>query len=141
MADMHDWKKGDLLPVMKKRVTLEHIREYAIVSGDQNPLHTNDNFAQKTAVGGIVAHGMLTLAYVSEMMMALFGEDWLTGGHMDIRFKNPARPGDELTLGGEVVGVAKRKTGMTVNCDIFCDNQNARPVLVGTCSVKISRKE
>jgi len=138
---MREWKKGEVLPVLKKRVTLEGIRRYAAVSGDLNPLHMDDAFAKKTAVGGIVAHGMLTLAYVSEMMTGLFGDDWLTGGSLDIRFKNPARPGDELTLGGEISGTVQRKNATTVDCDVYCHNQHLQPVMVGTCRVKISRKE
>lgn len=140
-ANVMDLKKGDALPALKKKVNLERIRDYARASGDLNPLHVDENFAQKTNFGGIVAHGMLTLAYVSEMMTKLFGDDWLSSGHLDVRFKQPARPGDELTLSGEVAGIVRRKTGTTVNCDICCENQNAQPVLVGTCRVKLSRKE
>jgi len=138
---LDDLKKGHALPVLKKKVTFERIRDYAYVSGDLNPLHIDNNFAQKTSFGGIVAHGMLTLAYVSEMMTKLFGEDWFSNGHLDMRFKNPARPGDELTLSGEVISVVRKKTGTIIKCDILCENQNAKPVLMGTCRVRLSRKE
>jgi 3-hydroxybutyryl-CoA dehydratase len=136
-----DVKRGDLLPPLKKRITAERIRDYACVSGDLNPLHVDAGFAQKTNFGGIVAHGMLTLAYVSEMMAGLFGEDWLYGGQLDMRFKNPARPGDELTIGGEVAGVTRRKSATTIKCDILCENQYSQPVMVGTCQVRLPRKE
>jgi len=134
-------KKGDALPVLKKKITVKRIRDYAQVSGDFNPLHVDENFARKTAFGGIVAHGMLTLAYVSEMMTKLFGEDWLSSGHLDVRFKNSACPGDELTLSGKIFGIVRRKTGTTINCDILCENQNAQSVAVGTCRVRLARKE
>jgi 3-hydroxybutyryl-CoA dehydratase len=136
-----DLKKGDVLIELKKKITFKRIQDYARVSGDFNPLHVDENFAQNTNFGGIVAHGMLTLAYVSEMMTKFFGEDWLSIGHLDVRFKQPAHPGDELTLSGEVLGIVRRKTGTTVNCDIRCENQYSEPVLIGTCKVRLPRKE
>ena len=138
-SHLHELRKGDALPALKKNITFEHIREYASISGDLNPLHVDENFARDTSFGGIVAHGMLTLAYVSEMMAGFFGEDWFSTGHLDVRFKQPSRPGDKLTLHGEVLGVIRRKTGTTVICDVQCDNQHHQSVLIGTCKVRLSK--
>ncbi len=134
---LSDLKKGYSLPVLKKNVTLEHIQQYARVSGDLNPLHVDENFARHTTFGGIVAHGMLTLAYISEMMAGFFGEDWFSTGHMDVRFKQAARPGDELTINGNVLSVIRRKTGTTVTCDVHGENQNNQSILIGTCRVRV----
>jgi 3-hydroxybutyryl-CoA dehydratase len=136
-----DLRKGDIFPVLNKTVTQQNIRDYANISGDLNQLHLDEKFAQKTAFGGIVAHGMLTLAYVSEMMTAIFGKEWLSNGHLDVRFKHPARPGDELVLRGEVISIVTRKTRVTINCDIQCKNQNSQLILIGNCRVKLPRKE
>ncbi len=71
---------AELTPVVKK-ITQEKINRYAEAGGDGNPLHTDPEFAARTMFGGTIAHGMLVLAYLSEMLTAAFGPAWafLTG--------------------------------------------------------------
>ena len=83
-------------PVVK-RLSQEQINRYADASGDHNPVHVNEAFARATPFGGTIAHGMLVLASISEMMAAALGEAWLTGGKLRVRFKAPARPDDTIT--------------------------------------------
>jgi 3-hydroxybutyryl-CoA dehydratase len=73
------------------------IDAYAQASGDYNPIHIDPAFAASTPMGGTIAHGMLVLAFISEMMTAAFGENWLSSGGLDVRFRAPARPGDRIT--------------------------------------------
>ncbi|MCX8126229.1 MAG: MaoC family dehydratase [Dehalococcoidia bacterium] len=84
-----------------RRVTREAIRLYAEASGDFNPIHVDEAFAATTPFGGIIAHGMMIVAYASEMMGQEFSRKWLSGGIMRVRFRNPARPGDVLTITAE----------------------------------------
>jgi 3-hydroxybutyryl-CoA dehydratase len=70
---------------------------YAGASGDHNPIHIDEAFARTTPMGGTIAHGMLVLSFISEMMTAAFGERWLASGSLDVRFRAPARPGDRVT--------------------------------------------
>ena len=96
---------GDELPALSKAITQDEILRYARVSGDGNPLHTDPEFAAATQFGGTVAHGMLVLAYLSEMLTAAFGERWVAHGRMKARFRAPARPGDTVTAAGRVIKV------------------------------------
>ena len=93
---------GYTLPELSKPIIQENINLYAKASRDFNPIHINEEFAKKTPAGGTIAHGMLVLAYLSEMMTDLFGKSWLTAGQFNIRFKAPARPGDLLSIQGKV---------------------------------------
>jgi 3-hydroxybutyryl-CoA dehydratase len=113
------YKAGDELPPLAKTITQEKIGRYADASGDHNPLHTDQEFASATQFAGTVAHGMLVLAYLSEMLTAAFGERWITGGWMKARFRAPARPGDTVTASGRVT----RVDDGTVRCDAECRNQ------------------
>jgi 3-hydroxybutyryl-CoA dehydratase len=116
---------GSELAPLTKTVTQEKINRYAPASGDLNPLHTDAAFAAKTRFGGTIAHGMLVLAYVSEMLTANFGEAWVAGGRLKARFRGPARPGDTLTVSGRVTALDGGKT----SCEVECRNQ-AGEVLV-----------
>ena len=96
---------GDALPEVRKTVTQEMIHRYAEVSGDRNPLHIDPDFAATTQFGGTIAHGMLALAFVSEMLTAAFGEAWVSGGRLKVRFRGAARPGDEVIARGRVASM------------------------------------
>jgi 3-hydroxybutyryl-CoA dehydratase len=80
-----------------RTLTQDMLHKYADASGDHNPIHVDEAFAKTTPMGGTIAHGMLVLSFISEMMAGAFGERWLTSGSLDVRFRAPARPGDTVT--------------------------------------------
>ncbi len=57
-----------ILPPVSRTVTREQVERYADVSGDHNPIHVDEAFAADTRFGRPIAHGMLVLAFVSEML-------------------------------------------------------------------------
>jgi 3-hydroxybutyryl-CoA dehydratase len=117
---------------VSKVITQEKINAYALAGGDGNPLHTDPAFAAKTQFGGTIAHGMLVLAYVSEMLTAAFGEDWLASGRLkNARFRAPARPGDTLTAAGTVTKVEGGKTF----CKVECRNEGGEVLVSGEAEV------
>jgi len=130
---------GMALPELKKRITQEDINRYAEVSRDFNPIHIDEDFARKTPLGGTIAHGMLVLAYVSQMMTMAFGKDWLTGGKLSVRFKAPARPGDIVNINGKVVKVEKSGEQSIVGCELLCSNQNGDAIIIGETEVRVKQ--
>ena len=88
------------LAVVSKEISQEQLNAYARASGDDNSLHLDPEFAAGTQFGGIIAHGMLTLAFISEMMAAAHGRDWLESGSLRIRFKGAAYLGDRVGAWG-----------------------------------------
>ena len=56
------------LRAVEHRVTQEQLARYAEASGDYNPLHLDPAFAAGTPYGRPIAHGMLVLAFVSELL-------------------------------------------------------------------------
>ncbi len=89
------------VPPVVKQLSEEQVGRYADAAGDHNPIHVDESFARNTPFGGTIAHGMLVLASVSEMMAAAFGEAWLTGGKLRVRFRAPARPTDTITASAQ----------------------------------------
>jgi len=135
ITDIYD---GAELPQLVRSVVQMNINRYAEAARDFNPIHTNEEFAKKTPAGGTIAHGMLALAYVSQMLTDAFGLDWVCGGKIDIRFKAPARPGDTLTIDGQVVRIENDEGRKTVRCDITCTNQKDEVVVLGNAEVRLS---
>jgi 3-hydroxybutyryl-CoA dehydratase len=138
---MSDIKVGTNLPEMHKKVIQEDINLYAKASRDFNPVHIDPEFAKKTPAGGTIAHGMLILAYVSQMMTEAFGKTWLTGGKLNVRFKSPARPGDIVTVQGKINQIQGENALLTVNCGVLCVNQNGETVITGETSIRINKDE
>jgi 3-hydroxybutyryl-CoA dehydratase len=122
------------LPSITKHLTQDQIAHYADASGDHNPLHLDPVFAATTQFGGTIAHGMLVLAFVSEMLTAAFGQAWLDSGRLKIRFRGPARPGDTVTATGRV---KKVEGGRTV-CDIECRSASGEVLISGEAEVALA---
>jgi 3-hydroxybutyryl-CoA dehydratase len=132
---------GMNLPGFRKHITQEEINLYAEASRDFNPVHIDPEFARKTAAGGTIAHGMLVLAYVSQMMTGAFGKSWLTGGKFNVRFKTPARPEDVLEIKGNIKKLQNESGQTTVYCEILCSNQKGETVISGEAIVRVKSDE
>jgi 3-hydroxybutyryl-CoA dehydratase len=124
---------GAELPPLTKTVTQERINRYAEASGDHNPLHVDPAYAATTQFGGPIAHGMLVLAFLSEMLTAAFGEAWVSGGRMKVRFRGPARPGDTVTAAGQVT----KRDGTRVVCQVECRNRAGEVLVSGDAEVSL----
>lgn len=133
-------KAGAILPELKKTVTQADISLYARASRDFNPIHIDPEFAKKTPLGGTIAHGMLILAYMSQMLTDAFGIEWLTGGKLGIRFKSPARPGDTVTVSGVVATVQDTGGVKLVSINVDCRNQKDETVITGEASVSLNSR-
>jgi 3-hydroxybutyryl-CoA dehydratase len=86
-------------------MTMERITQYEEILGIGNPVHVDETYAKGTPFGGIIAHGLVNAAYVSEMFMNVFPREWVHGGEMEIQFTLPLRPGDTV----RIEGVLERK--------------------------------
>ena len=122
---------------LSRRVTQEGIRRYAEASGDFNPIHVDEECAHATPFGGTIAHGMLVLAYVSEMMAAAFGHDWLDGGRLKVRFRAPARPGDTLSIRAEARHARQTDGQRVFEYGVECSNQKGEVLVSGTAEVTV----
>ncbi|MGB6936537.1 MAG: MaoC family dehydratase, partial [Xanthobacteraceae bacterium] len=63
----------DQLIERRMQVDRTAIRRYADVTDDHNPIHLDPDFAAKTPMGGIIAHGMLSLSLLWQSLQATFG--------------------------------------------------------------------
>ncbi len=118
-----------------KQLSREQVSEYADASDDHNPIHIDEAFAAASPLGGTIAHGMLVLATISEMMGASLGEAWLKGGRLKIRFKAPAKTADTVTASA----TAQKSADVEVfRYAVECRNQNGEVLISGTAQVPAS---
>jgi acyl dehydratase len=111
---LQDWlaqHQGKRFPGRARTITEADILNFAGVSGDFSPIHTDERFASGTRYGTRIAHGLLTLSIVTTLAgsgrpfraLASYGYDGL-------RFVGVVRPGDTVSVEGEVAD-ARRKDG------------------------------
>lgn len=127
---------GDALPTVRREITQSNIDAYRRVSGDNNRIHHDAEFASSTRFGGVIAHGMLTLALVSEMMASAFGAEWLATGNLRVRFRGAARPGDVLETSGTVAKIETGSEGADLSCNFELRNADSgERIITGTASL------
>ena len=81
---------------MEREVTQEVINLFAEVSGDYNPVHVDPEFAAASLFKGVIAHGILSAAYISAVLgtqLPGLGSIYLG---QTLKFRAPVRPGDKV---------------------------------------------
>ena len=131
-----DLDAGTRLPCQSRTITQKQLNRYSQVSGDQNPLHLDPDFAATTQFGGIIVHGMLTLALVSEMLVAAFGKSWLETGGLKVRFKGAAYVGENLETWGRVEKIATNGRVTELVCAVGVWNRDRdQEIITGTATL------
>ena len=83
-------------------LTDDKMQKFKDISGDENPLHTNEELALKKGMLGKVVYGMLTSSFYSTLVgVHLPGEKCLLQG-LDIIFKKPVYLNEKLKVVGEI---------------------------------------
>ncbi len=90
-------------------LTTDHVKTFAELTGDRNPLHFDESFASKTKFGRLVVQGGLTTG----LLHALVAMDMPGPGTVflsqDWKFTAPVFIGDTITAEAEVVSVHQSK--------------------------------
>ncbi|ANB03097.1 bifunctional enoyl-CoA hydratase/phosphate acetyltransferase [Ectothiorhodospira sp. BSL-9] len=118
---------------IERRLTMDDIKLFAIMSGDVNPAHVDEDFAKSTRFQEIIAHGMWGGALISTVLgTELPGPGTIYLGQT-LRFKAPVGLGDVLRVHVKVLEKDPSKNGIKFDCR--CTNQDDRDVIVGVADV------
>lgn len=116
-----------------REVRARDIELFTELSGDRNPLHYDEELAERSRFGGIVVQGGVT----SGLLNALVAEELPGPGsvflQVDWRFTAPVRPGDVITAEARVLETREDKPVTTLATTIT--NQDGVVVLDGTAVV------
>jgi acyl dehydratase len=97
-------------------------------------IHTDEAWARAKGFRTTLAQGMMSTAYVSEMMTELLGAGFVKGGGMSMAFVKPVYAGDRLTVRGVVKEVRPEPNATRVVVDVWCENQHGEKTAVGTAT-------
>ena len=117
----------------KKIVTEEMIVHFAEATGDDNPVHLDEEFAKTSIFKKRVAHGMLTAGIMSGVFGTRFPGQGTIYISQTISFIRPVFIGDEITVSLKVLEVRTEKNRLVV--ETTCLNQEGKKVLTGRAEV------
>ncbi|MFL2640087.1 MAG: MaoC family dehydratase [Dehalococcoidia bacterium] len=130
------------LTTLVREINQKLITDYAEVSGDKNPIHIDSSFAQKSQFKGTIAHGMIIVGYFSDFMDRIHGSNWSKTGRIKVKFRNPARPGDTLSISGELKRQEEISADSAVTISskysLKCHNQRGELISSATAEVVIN---
>lgn len=117
-------------------VTEKTVQQFAEMCGDYNQIHFDEEYAKTTRFKGRIAHGMIVGALISRAL-----NDGLGGGGIylaqNMKFVNPVRIGDTVTVKIKVLSLRKEKGIASVETNAF--NQNGEQVVKGDAVIMMSK--
>jgi 3-hydroxybutyryl-CoA dehydratase len=125
-----DARSGDPLPVLARTVTQEMIDAYAEASGDFNPIHVDPEYAKAGPFGRTIAHGLMTLAFVAQILNEWSGGRFDASGEIDIAFVGPVFVGDTVEVTGTVEALVERDGVACARVKLTC-RAGERQILAG----------
>lgn len=140
-----DFEVSDVIVTARRTVTEADVTTFAGISGDFNPLHTDEEFMKTTPFGGRIAHGLLSVAIGTGLInqMGIFEGTNLALLNMNIKFLGAVKFGDTIHL--ELKTVEKKETSKPekgiITFDANVKNQEDETVVEMQWILMMKRKE
>ena len=126
-----DVQIGDAIPkLVKSPVSHLQLVRYAGASGDFNPLHTDPKIGELIGIGGIIAHGMLIMGFVGQMLSDYVGPTALR--KFGVRFKGMTRLNDQITCTGTITEKYEADSEARIAGKVQAVDQNGDVKVTGT---------
>ncbi len=138
MSRFNDIKVGDKAE-LKHVITQDDIEKFVALTGDDNKLHIDKDYASKTTFKKPVAHGMLGASFISTIIGTKLPGDGALWFAQNLEFLLPVRVGDEIVVKAEVIKKIERLKIIELQTDIY--NQHKQKVTTGIAKVKIIEQE
>jgi acyl dehydratase len=132
---VEDLAVGQEIEPTVKQMTLQRMSR-PLMAGS-NPIHYDAAFAKNAGLPAPIATGVMSSAFLSEMLTNAFGVEWIRGGSMDVKFIRLIYAGDTVTARGRITSRSETSTGVRIALAIWCETQRGEPVTVGTASVVV----
>ena len=131
---------GDELPTLVKGPIQQiQLTRYAGASGDFNPIHQDDEFARAAGMGGVFAHGMLSMGFVGQVVT-----DWAGPAavrKLSVRFAGLVRLKDTITCRGRVLDKSSKNDTHLVDLEVWAENQKGERVVTGKATVALPTRD
>ena len=118
--------------MLERKITQNDILLFSKVSGDENPVHLDEEYAQKTIFGRRIAHGMLTASLISAVIAEQLPGHGTVYLSQTLKFLRPVLPGQFVTTRVLVTHIEHSNRRVTLDCEC---KVNQKVVLAGEALV------
>lgn len=133
-TELKDIIVGDAEYKNKILITEELLQKFADISGDYNPLHINESFAQKRGFKNKVAYGNILGLLISQLVgMHLWSEEVMLISQK-VDYKKPMYPGDLIELSGKVSQISDAVNIVELSLRFVKDDGEI--IATGKCQVR-----
>ncbi len=118
---------------ISRRLTQKDIQLFAVMSGDVNPAHMDEDFAKDSMFHEVIAHGLWGGSLISTVLGTVLPGPGTIYVGQSLRFKRPVMLGDVLTV--TVTAKSKNPDNNGIVFDCRCSNQEDKTVIKGEAEV------
>jgi acyl dehydratase len=131
---------GDEVFSVPKVVNREDVKAYADASGDQNPLHQDDDFARSVGFPGIIAHGMFSMAHLVTALKDWVGDPAALRS-ISVQFRAVVYMDETLVARGRVASKDEGSGEVTLDlwADVERDGETVRAIKNSRAVVRLER--
>ena len=133
-----EMKIGDSAQI-SKTITEADIELFAKATGDFNPVHLDEAYAEKTMFKGRIAHGLLSVGFFSTILGNILPGHGTIYLSQEVKFLAPVRIGDTITAKVDVLELIPEKNRAKFRTN--CTNQNGKLVVDGIAWTMPPKKE
>lgn len=125
-----DVNEGTELPkLVVEKLSRTDIVKYAGASGDFNPIHHDQSFAEAAGYPTVFAHGMLSAGFLGKCVTDFVGVQSLR--KYSLAFRAQVWPGDTITFGGKVTRKLEADGEKRIEGELVATNQKGETVITG----------
>ena len=120
MVKISDVQVGQVIRNEFDQITRDLLKRYAKASGDMNPIHTNDIIAEKAGLKGVIAHGLFSFGFITNLFEEFLNQE--RDGKIikiDIDMVGMVRCGDQLITEAMVSKIENNKIFFNITQTTF----------------------
>ena len=134
-----DTKEGQQFSGRPRRLSWERIwtfsgGPFSKAGWPKSNVHTDLEFAKESGLPSVAASGTQYQGYVVQLMIDLFGVEWLSHGTMDVKFIGIVDAGDILVSKAVVKSKEGEDSAAKFTMEVWVENQRGEKVLVGSAT-------
>jgi len=123
---------------LKKKITDNDILKFAQLTGDNNPVHTNNEFAEKTIFKKRIAHGFLSASFISTAIATKLPGPGSIYLRQSLKFLAPVFIDEEVLVSISITEINKEKCRVKLLTECF---KSEKKILTGEAEILVSSKK
>jgi acyl dehydratase len=110
------------------------VRDFALLSGDHNPIHLDLDYAAQSLFKRPIVHGILVASQISHLLAGELPGPGSIYVHQSLDFKRPVFWNEMITCSVEVMKVESERSLIYLNTE--CSNERGEVVIFGNAIIK-----